>query len=102
MFCFIGTCSALKCGPRLIFPCQTSGVLNGTCILQEHVLLCRDGRAFLWDFAFRVPAFLEFSFAFRVPALLYDIVFAFLRALTFLFRVPMLLQFTQKWCAVAS
>ena len=60
------------------------------------VVFSRDGRAFLWDFAFRVPAFLEFSFAFCVPALLYDIVFAFPRALAFLFHVPMLLLFTHK------
>ena len=41
--------------------------------------------AFLWAFAFRVPAFLDFSFAFGVPALLYEIIFAFPRALAFLF-----------------
>ena len=40
-------------------------------------VVSRDGRAFRWAVAFRVPAFLDFSFAFRVPALLYDIVSAF-------------------------
>ena len=59
-------------------------------------LVTGDGRAFLWAFAFRVPAFLDFSCAFRVPALLYDIVFAFPRALAFLFRVPLRLPFTYK------
>ena len=36
------------------------------------MVACRDGRAVLWAFAFRVPVFLNISFAFRAPAFLYE------------------------------
>ena len=49
-------------------------------------VFCRDGRAFLWTFAFpRSSIFPSHS------ALLFDIFFAFPCALAFLFRIPMLL-----------
>ena len=71
---------------------QLSQSVKTDCML----LLYSEMGAFLWAFASRVPAFLDFSFPFHVPAFLNAIVFAFPRAPAFLFRVPMLLEFTHK------
>ena len=71
---------------------QLSQSVKTDCML----LLNSEMGAFLWAFASRVPAFLDFSFPFHVPAFHNAIVFAFPRAPAFLFRVPMLPQFTHK------
>ena len=62
----------------------------------------RDGPVFLWAFASRVLAFLDFFFAISVPAFLYKMFFAFPHTLVFLFRVPMLMQLRLKYATVIT
>ena len=74
----------------------------------RNVSRVRDGCAYLWAFASRVPAFLAFSFAFprpRVPVR-HCFRFSFPLAPAFLFRILMLLYVTHpegfKWRAAAG